>query len=206
MQDTTRKANINTAASSSPPAALTNKNYKEWPTEGLHERPVYNMATKKIEKLDFKPVEDKRKAPLKRNEANAVKPTTKGKKPGKKGKRKAPNRSKNAKRESPERGISKEFAALTHETLQEVMKYVSQVKEYNELRSGNAKAAEPQTETGSLIDDANSLLEVVRSSTMEENLSAAVDLLTDSCVLYSLANDVCQASVAKYLKSVKGMK
>lgn len=187
----------------SPPVALTNKDYKEWPAEGLHERPVFNMATKKIDKFDFIPVDDKRKTPQKRSETNTTK-VIKGKKLGKKGKRKAPNRSKKEMKEPSEKGISKEFASLTHETLQEVIKYVSQVKEYNDIRRGNISEITNQTETGCLIDDAKSLLKVISSSTMEENLNNAVDLLTDSCILYSLANDVCQGSVAKYLKSVHG--
>ncbi|GJQ70348.1 hypothetical protein Trydic_g22782 [Trypoxylus dichotomus] len=197
-----RKSTRNTGAVLSPPGVLTDKDYKEWPTEGLHERPIFNMATKKIEKFDFKSVDDKRKSPLKRNDVVAVK-TVKGKKPGKKGKRKAPNRSKKAKSESPEKGISKEFASLTHETLQEVIKYVSQVKEYNDIRSGKLNDTEPREATDSLIDDAQLLVTVVRSSNMEENLNHAVDLLTDTCILYSLANNVCQASVAKVITGDK---
>ncbi|XP_022903568.1 uncharacterized protein [Onthophagus taurus] len=146
-----------------PPPLLTNENFKEWPVEGMHEKPVYNPTSKKLEIFG----KEKKKAPVRK-----VKEVVK-KRTFKKGKRRI---CKNKIQEEVNEGVSKEFATLTHETLQEVIGYVQQIKDYN-----------------SIVKEEKKLI----------NLESLKQLVTDSCVLYSIANDVPQKSVSKYLKTIR---
>lgn len=133
FQRNCRQSCRTTGAILSPPSPLTNKDWKEWPAEGIDDKPVYN------------PEQDPEKISPKKN--------------------------------SSSQNLS-EFAVATHETLHALLDYVPVFKKYHEI-------VKPKTD-----------------SDKQEHLEKIAEILSDSCKLYAIANDVEEENVVKYISSL----
>lgn len=161
-----------TSSTSSSRSPIPSEYMREWPVDGMHERPHYNPLTGEIEKYDHVPKPKSKPLPQ---------PT----RTNKKGKR---HIAQSAAKKKPltarqklleaER-INKEFAVLTHETFHDMIDYVKQFKRANVLM---AKEKQDSDNT----DKYNDKLRKVK------------DMLLDNSIFYCLANNVTQKDLAKY--------
>lgn len=114
FQRNCRQSCRTTGAILSPPRALRKEDWKEWPSEGLHERPFYNTSTKLLHRFDrnMKFVKE-----LERSVAGAS--------------------SENNGRQKLK--PDEELEILTHKSLHATLRYVSDVKLFNCIkREANA--------------------------------------------------------------------
>lgn len=162
-----RRSSRTTGAVFSPPRPLSSNDFKEWPSEGMHERPKFNSETSTLEKYDFPPTKQPKttfKKPDMRKKINKTKYNRKGRKS-----------------KQDEEVSNKEFAQLIHSTFLAVHGYVKQMKQSNAGNKDNeTKASEQNTEA----------------------LETAEDLFENSCVLYSVCNNIKQADLSKYLENL----
>lgn len=94
----------------SPPRALRRKDWKEWPSEGLHEKPFYNPDTKCMHHFDKDSLFTSKLEEETTNESTSKKIVQR------------------------KREVDDDLATLTHQTLHSVLGYVADVKRYNRIR------------------------------------------------------------------------
>ncbi|XP_018319455.1 uncharacterized protein LOC108732947 isoform X2 [Agrilus planipennis] len=168
-----RRSNRLTKIVSNPLSPLNRSDLRDWPDDGMHERPVYNETTNSIDKLDPFLKNKQAKTSNKENQS----PSTR--KLPKKAKRK--KNIANKKRKEQEKEIDLSF--LVHERLQLILGYISQLKIYERVMNNTSSSASDGV--------AN-----------QKQFPFVYELLTDASVLYSIVNGVEQTDMAKYLTSV----
>lgn len=167
-----------TSSTSPSRSPIPSEYMRDWPVDGMHERPNYNTLTGEIEKYDHVP-------------KPKCKPTQQTTRAFKKGKRRvaqidAKKKPLTARQKLLEtERINKEFAVLTHETFYGLVDYLKDFKRANQLIN---KDKQDSDSNDKFIND----------------LQKIKDMLLDNSTFYCLANNVTQKALAKYF--VEGFK
>lgn len=115
FQRNCRQSCRTTGAILSPPRALTPTDWKDWPSEGLHEKPFYNPDTKCLH------IFDRNTKFIRKLETDSPK-----------------YECSNKKMVTSKIELDDDLATLTHKCLHSVLRYVVDVKRYNRIRENDA--------------------------------------------------------------------
>ncbi|GLV41449.1 hypothetical protein CBL_06679 [Carabus blaptoides fortunei] len=186
------RTKLNCGAVYCPPSPITIKHYREWPVEGMHERPEYNPVTNKIEPFDshIRNISGKNQSTTKANADSCSSSDN-----------------------------DDTLAQLCHEMLHHVLAYVATVKvmQYQEDEEEVLRVTDTKMEfltTLALEKSANfddRVWDVLKDTVQNINqpptvtdsrLSELRELIENSILLYCFTNNVSRSNVSKYIASM----